>query len=62
MIHRRVVRMAAARCCLLILAAGAASTGNDTRRMHDRRLMVGFGLDDKIGLVLDDVVHAVPRT
>lgn len=37
-------------------------TGNHAGRMHNWRLVVSFGLNDKISLILNDVVHAVPRT
>jgi len=50
--------MSAACCRLLVLSAASY----DARRMDDRRLVASFGLDDKISLVLDDVIHAVPRT
>ena len=52
-------------CCHLFLvraATAAATACNDTGRMDDRRLMTSFGLNDKISLILDDVIHGVPWT
>ena len=51
-------RVTPARChrrCLLLHV-------RDAGRVNDRSLVVSFRLDHKLSLVLNDVVHWVPRT
>ena len=52
--------MASASCNLLILCA--ATAGNDAGGVHDRCLVPSFRLNDKVSLILNDIVHAVPWT